>query len=103
MLDKPAWVFVSSDQSGWGGPLGDIDSAPTVRQFASNTITFVVATAEWPNTARVTRATVVGQPPVDVPMVQVGDSPVYAAGYAYREMAAATVEFFDEAGNPVPQ
>jgi hypothetical protein len=101
MLDKPAWVFVSSDQSGWGGTLGDIDSAPKVHRFAAATITFVVGTAEWPNTARVMRVTVDGQPPIDVPMVQVGATPVYAAGYAYRELAGVTVEFFDTAGNPV--
>jgi hypothetical protein len=101
MQADPAAISVQSDRTGWAGLIGDIDSAPTVRQFASTTITFLVATAEWPNTARSVRVTVEGQAPVDLPMMQVGDSPVYAAGYAFVEVAPATVEFFDSEGNPV--
>ena len=102
MATNPPAIYVQSDQTGWGGAVGDIASTPTVRQYASGTITFLVATAEWPNTAWLARVTVEGQAPVDLPMVQVGDSTVFAAGYAFTDVAGTTVEFFDTAGNPVP-
>jgi hypothetical protein len=101
MTADPATISISADQTGWGGPLGDISSAPQVRHFSSKSITFVVGTAEWPNTARVMRVTLEGMPPVDVPMVQVGDSTVYAAGYAFAELLPDTVEFLDGDGNLV--
>ena len=94
-------LTIYTDNSGWGGYMGDTPSAPTVRRFTSATTTFLIATVEWPNAARRIRVTVDGRVPVEVSMVQVGDQPVYAAGFGYTEMAEATVEFLDDDGNVV--
>ena len=35
MAGTPAMVFLSAERTGWGGPLGDIATEPSVHQFAS--------------------------------------------------------------------
>lgn len=97
----PVLVSMGSNRSGWGGLLGDIPSEPTVHRFASRATTFLVLTAEWPNTVRRARITVEGREPVELTMVQVGDSPVYAAGFAYADDLPANVEFLTDDGTVV--
>ncbi|MCU1362086.1 MAG: hypothetical protein JWN99_3375, partial [Ilumatobacteraceae bacterium] len=99
----PVNVYVSVGNSGWGGQLSDVGAAPTVHQFASASYTFLVGTARSPSTARVMRVTVQGQAPIDTPMVQVGDTPLYAAAYAFSDALPDTVEFLDSAGNVVTE
>jgi hypothetical protein len=98
--DNPM-LTIYTDQSGWGDYIGDIPSEPTVRRFASSTTTFLLATVQSPSTARQIRVTVGGETPIEVPMVQVGDDRVFAAGFGFTEMAEATVEFLDDDGNVV--
>ena len=94
------YIFVSNERSGWGAPIPDIPSAPTVRRYASPTYTYVVATARQPSPIRTIRVTRDGMPPEDIPMVHVGES-VDAAGYGFTEMLPVAVEFLDENGNVV--
>ena len=65
------WVFINSVSTGWAGPLGDVPQVPTVHPFASSTMTFLIGTVLWTSTATTMRVTVDGQPPVDVPLVEV--------------------------------
>lgn len=101
--DGPVAVYVNSNISGWGGLIADLGVAPAVRHYAAPSITYVIGTAQFPSAARTMRVTVQGLPPVDVPMVQVGDTTTFAAAYAYIELLSDTVEFLDLSGAVVTE
>jgi hypothetical protein len=101
MLLAPAVVLVASDDAGWGGPAGDISAVPTVRRFASIGITFYVGLVDASGPARQMRVSIEGEEPVELPMIEVGTSPIYGVGWASTSLAETTIEFLDDAGNVV--
>lgn len=86
------WIDAAGD--GWYTPVR-VPDGTEVRQYAGIDIDVVTATARWPEPARTMRVTAGGAPPVDVPMVQVGDGPIFVAMYAQREIGPIEVELVD--------
>ncbi len=80
----------------------DVPPGAAVQTYADPGVSVVLATARWPNRARTAVVTLPGQEPVVVPMQQLGDTTVFVATYAHRELGPATVELLDRDGNPVP-
>jgi hypothetical protein len=93
MMTEPSMVFANNQQMGWGNQLGQITSVPTLHRMSSPDATFLIATAGWPNEARTVRVTLDGVSPVEVPMVQLGDTPTFAVVYAYDQLIGGTIEF----------
>jgi hypothetical protein len=48
------------------------------------------------------RVTVGDAAPIDVPLVQVGDEPIFAGLFVQREIAPISVELLDAQGEVVP-
>jgi hypothetical protein len=84
---------------GWAGDLDDIAGVPAIRRWASPTVTFVVATAGLKTDVRQVRITIEGRDPVVLPMVPLGESGVFAAGFAFTDSTGGVLEFLTEAGD----
>lgn len=97
-----SYFWVSDNASrGWYTSAGVPDGAG-VRRYAALDADIVTATAMWPNPARTMRVTVGGAAPVDVPMVQVGDGPIFVAMFVQLEVGPIEVQLLDLDGNVVP-
>jgi hypothetical protein len=89
--------------SGHGGSFGSSFAVsqgpmPDLRTYSTKSATFVVATSAWPGTAVTLRVTVEGLDPVDVPLVQLGDTPTYMAVHGFSETSPYTAELLDANG-----
>lgn len=93
------WIQTGAD--GWYSPVRIGDGA-AVRRYADLDVDVIAATALWPSPARVMRVTVGDAAPVDVPLVQMGDGPIFAGLFVQREIAPISVELLDARGEVVP-
>ena len=96
------YVFVSAaitpgQATGGGSPI-DIPDRPALQRFANPFMTVVAATAPWPSIATTLRVTVQGQPPVEMPLRQLNDSPIGGTIVVYDDLLPATAELLDASG-----
>ena len=96
------YVFVSAaitpgQATGGGSPI-DIPDRPALQRFANPFMTVIAATAPWPSIATTLRVTVQGQPPVEMPLRQLGDSPIGGTIVVYDDLLPATAELLDASG-----
>jgi hypothetical protein len=92
------WIQTGND--GWYSPVRISDGA-AVRRYADVDVEVIAATAQGPSPARVMRLTVGDAAPVDVPLVQVGDEPIFVGLFVQREIAPISVELLDAEGEVV--
>jgi hypothetical protein len=93
------WIRTRAD--GWYSPIR-IGNGAAVRRYADVDVDVIAATAQRPSPARVMRVTVGDAAPVDVPLVQMGDEPIFAGLFVQREIAPISVELLDAQGEVVP-
>ncbi|MEK7425257.1 MAG: hypothetical protein AAB131_15610 [Actinomycetota bacterium] len=74
---------------------------PDLRVYSTPTASFVVATSAWPGTAVTLRVTVHDQAPVEVPLVEVGDTRRLMAVHGFSETGAFGAELLDADGTVV--
>lgn len=74
---------------------------PDLRVYSTPTASFVVATSAWPGTAVTLRVTVRDQAPVEVPLVEVGDTRRLMAVHGFSETGAFVAELLDADGTVV--
>jgi hypothetical protein len=95
------YFWITTGDRGWYSPVRIGDGA-AVRRYADLDVDVIAATAQWPSPARVMRVTVGDAAPVDVPLVQMGDEPIFAGLFVQREIAPISVELLDADGEVVP-
>jgi hypothetical protein len=95
------YFYIRTRDVGWGTPVRISDGA-AVRRYADVDGDVIAATAQWPSPARVMRVTVGDAAPVDVPLVQMGDEPIFVGLFVQREIAPISVELLDAQGDVVP-
>jgi hypothetical protein len=95
------WITTPPAELGWYSPVRIADGA-AVRRYADVDVDVIAATAQGPSPARVMRVTVGDAAPVDVPLVQVGDEPIFVGLFVQREIAPISVELLDAQGEVVP-
>ena len=95
------YFWITTGDRGWYSPVRIGDGA-AVRRYADLDVDVIAATAQWPSPARVMRVTVGDAAPVDVPLVQMGDEPIFAGLFVQREIAPISVELLDAQGEVVP-
>lgn len=95
------YFWITTGDVGWYSPVR-IDDGAAVRRYADIDVDVIAATAQGPSPARVMRVTVGDAAPVDVPLVQMGDEPIFVGLFVQREIAPISVELLDAQGEVVP-
>lgn len=77
-VQTPRFVYGGSPIGNWYGEVSTPNGA-LVQALANPHLTVLVATVTWPGTERTLRVSVGDAPPLDVPLEQLGDEPVFGA------------------------
>lgn len=90
-IQTPRFVFGSSSTVGWYGEVATVTGG-AVQALANPRLTVLVATVTRNDPARTLRVTVGEGPPVDVPLEQLGEEPIFGAVFPFTELGPYVYE-----------